>query len=255
MFRKELEVISNYADEHGSSPHASSCDKQGELDEARSEAKPAPGADDKSKMEINARSHADDDEISNRNDRTNVIDSNNITPDGVATIIRQTFQENTSDQGIVNGPGEAQKVDVQVTQPIESEKDIRSTQKGDRGNSASRAGTDPVTIVSGAEINPSSEQTVHLDGATQLSQNHCTPDTGTRFHDAEETEISGSMKAALAVAEQVEKDEDMARLVDHDNKVSMLASRCNIGRDECRFYLESTDWNVEEAINIYNSFN
>ena len=70
----------------------------------------------------------------------------------------------------------------------------------------------------------------------------------------DEEGISSSMKAALAIAEQAQKDEEMARLVEHDNKVSLLASKCNISRDECQFYLESTDWNVDEAINIYNSF-
>ena len=66
--------------------------------------------------------------------------------------------------------------------------------------------------------------------------------------------ISTSMKEALAAVEKAEKDEDVALLLERDSLVSQLASRCNISREECAFYLESTDWNLEDAIRIYNSF-
>jgi len=68
--------------------------------------------------------------------------------------------------------------------------------------------------------------------------------------------ISTSTKEALAAVEHAKKNEDaeLALLMERDDLVSQMVSNCNISREECAFYLESTDWNLEDAIRIYDSF-
>jgi hypothetical protein len=66
---------------------------------------------------------------------------------------------------------------------------------------------------------------------------------------------SMSGKYALAVVEQTEKDELMARLIDRDAKADVMSQRVQISKEEAVFYLESTDdLNLEAAIAIYESF-
>ena len=265
IFAKELEVISNYADEHGPSPRASAHTEKRESEELM----PSPVAEGRTE---DKRVVKEDEQgmiaNANRNEDKNVegtadmsgTGDENATPQNVNT--EQILPEQVIDEGTgtatVEGGEEAKQ------QPDSMNNDSEMKQQGDQqivAGDAPQASNDPVTVVPGIEINPNCEQTVHLDGAAPLTQaqaqadDHFASGVGVYPDAVVENEISMSMKAALAVAEQVEKDEDMARLVEHDNKVSLLASKCSIGRDECRFYLESTDWNVDEAVNIYNSFN
>ena len=116
---------------------------------------------------------------------------------------------------------------------------IVNTQAHNETASGGEAGVAPhaVPTVVGNEIAPGSEVAAMAEEIDPVEEG-----------------ISTSMKEALAAVEKAEKDEDVALLLERDSLVSQLASRCNISREECAFYLESTDWNLEDAIRIYNSF-
>lgn len=62
-------------------------------------------------------------------------------------------------------------------------------------------------------------------------------------------EVSVGEKDAIA-----EVDAAMALLMEQDSKVTKMIDVTGISRDESSFYLESTDWNLEKAVEIYKSY-
>jgi hypothetical protein len=251
-FGTELEVISNYADKHGSTPRVV-------IEEEGAQA----GGEEESNMQLTnnnqGRKQEDDSGVQAQfamSDNNDNIDMNNKTEAEPST---------QGDQG--STPSDAAAASVEGVEIVSNNE--HNNDGGGGGDpiikdaGVENPSSDPVTVVSGIEINTDHEQTILLDGApaTVIPVIESTTDIGNDgtvqvFSAASaEGEDSNIMQAAMAVAEQVHEDADVALLVDQDNKVTELVSKCNISRDECRFYLESTDWNVQEAVNIYNSFN
>jgi hypothetical protein len=64
----------------------------------------------------------------------------------------------------------------------------------------------------------------------------------------ERSSSKGEEEAVAAV------DAAMAALIENDEKVSQMSSQMNCSRDECLFYLESTNYDLEKAIAIYKGF-
>lgn len=64
----------------------------------------------------------------------------------------------------------------------------------------------------------------------------------------EKARSTGEEEAVAAV------DAAMAALIENDEKVSKMSSQMNCSRDECLFYLESTNYDLEKAIAIYKGF-
>lgn len=268
MFAKELEVISNYADEYGSTPRGSSNSEQQE------DPTPAPPPDEGVSSEPAGSTTGQNRDGSNEKN----IDVNNGVATASTVAIAADVAASTANTAAMSTTPSPPTDTVSTSTPGDdgsaTNAEMRDTSKDEVQGVATGAGeesgvtqsvpaNDPVTVVPGVEINPNSEQTVvHLDAAPVQTTEQTNVNVGVDAQaqvanvvgTAEEDVMSSSMKAAMAIAEQADKDEDMARLVDRDRKVSLLASKCNISRDECQFYLESTDWNVEEAVNIYNSF-
>jgi len=64
----------------------------------------------------------------------------------------------------------------------------------------------------------------------------------------EKARSTGEEEAVAAV------DAAMAALIENDEKVSKMSSQMSCSRDECLFYLESTNYDLEKAIAIYKGF-
>jgi len=49
-------------------------------------------------------------------------------------------------------------------------------------------------------------------------------------------------------------DAAMLTIIANDDKVTLMSSQVKCSRDECLFYLESTNYDLEKAISIYKGF-
>jgi hypothetical protein len=254
-FGTELEVISNYADKHGSTPRVV----------IQEEGAQAGGEEESNKQLINnnqGRKQEDDSGVQAQfamSDNNDNDDTNNKTE--AESSASADLPSAQGEQGI--SPSDAAAASVERVEIVNNnEHNNDGAGGGDsivKTDDVENPSSDPVTVVSGIEINTDHEQTILLDGApaTVIPVIESATDIGNdgTVQVFSTASAEGEAAMAMAVAEQVHEDADVALLVDQDNKVTELVSKCNISRDECRFYLESTDWNVQEAVNIYNSFN
>ena len=231
-FEDELTLISKYADEYGPSPRTLTENEVKAGDEGVLGGEEKIGAD----LEVDIGEGMTPTVQKGGDVLPTVANGNDLGQGGPGQGNGESTLPPDQQQG--GQPGDEPPIPSQ-SEGREEVPTIVNTQAHNEAAPGGEAGVVPeaVLTVVGNEIAPSSEVAAMAEEIKPVEEG-----------------ISTSMKEALAAVEKAEKDEDVALLLERDSLVSQLASRCNISREECAFYLESTDWNLEDAIRIYNSF-
>lgn len=263
-FEDELTIISKYADEYGPSPR-NTCDN-----EYKGSEKNPVGERKVDSTELDRPFE----EITSGNENkvgpdTTVSRNGLIGLQGVVVkedaVILDELEMKEREQGGGKAQSESGGGEVPVVVPQSASKEtptiVQTIAKnapigvGEADGTQESGVAGAVPIVVGNEIAPNSEVSAFAAAIKSVKGNEMKSVAVKPQVDGEEG-ISVSMRDAPVSMEQAEKEEDaeLALLLRRDSLVSQLASRCNISREECAFYLESTDWNLEDAIRIYDSF-